>query len=81
MCRPVARERALAERPDAAAEVAQHVVGTAGLDLDARRVAAKRSGDLGSESVDVCVELVSDANARPEAPRSAAVTFARTSAR
>ena len=48
----MARERLLAERTHARAEVAQHVLGAAGLDLDAGGVPAVAPGDRQSEAVD-----------------------------
>src|SRR5262245_58349885 len=54
----MARERLLAERPHAAAQVAEHILGAAGLDLDARRVASERARDLRLETVDVGREIV-----------------------
>ena len=53
----VARDRRLAERTQAAAHVAQHVFTRAGLDLDARGVAAIRSGDGEVEAVEIGVEF------------------------
>ena len=44
--RPRARHRGLAEGAQAAAQVADHVVGAAGLDLDARGVAAVGAGSV-----------------------------------
>ena len=48
----------LAERARAAAEVAEHVLGAAGLDLDAGRVAAERAGDSRSRPSTYAVEVL-----------------------
>ena len=50
--RVVARERRFAERPHAAAEIAQHVIRSAGLDLDARRMTAVSPADGKVEVLD-----------------------------
>jgi hypothetical protein len=57
-CGAVARHRLLSEGSHARAQVAQHVLGPAGLDLDAGGVPAVAAGDRQSEIVDVGVQLV-----------------------
>ena len=77
--RTVARERRLPERAHAAAEIAEHVVGPAGLDLDAGRVAAVGSGHRRTRGRRRSARAsASDAKVRPDAPRSAATIFWRT---
>ena len=57
-CRAVARHHLLAERPHTRAEVAQHILGAAGFDLDARGVSAVGAGDGQAKAVDIGTELV-----------------------
>jgi hypothetical protein len=55
--RAMPRERLLAERTHAGAQVAQHVVGSAGFDFDAGRVPAVASGNRQAQAVDEGCEV------------------------
>ncbi len=65
----VAGERGLPERTQAAAQIAQHVLGAAGFDLDARRVPAVGSGDRKPQPVHIFADF---AHRREDAARRAA---------